>query len=254
MVGGLDIGASSIKAVILSNNEILSYSIIKSGEGGDIASRKAMEEALRKVNLSLEAIGYIVSTGRERNTTTLAKKQGSEQICNGRGGRWLFSSAMTILDLGAESCKVVKLNEKGKVKDYAQSDKCAGGTGAFLDIIAKAMEVSFEEMVELVLRAKKKSKISSFCSVFAESEVISLIHSGVPKDHILAGIHEGIADRILQILNRVGLEKDIIMVGGGAKNVALVRTLKEKTGLNILIPDEPQIVGALGAALIAQGM
>lgn len=248
---GIDVGAQSIKAVILEGNKILSHAILITEEDGSVASTQALEEALDRAALKMADLKFIVSTGVGRSEVPAAGKQRSEQMCHGRGARFLFPSARTVLDVGAEGCKAVKLSERGDIVDFANNSKCAAGTGAFLEAMARILEVSLEEMGELAVKAKDKVKISNFCAVFAESEVISQVHKGYPRDQILAGIHYSMADRISDLMGRVGLIDDVVMTGGGAKNIGLVKALEEIIKKKILIPPEPIIVGALGAALIA---
>lgn len=248
---GIDVGAQSIKTVILEGEKILAYSILITEEEGSLASTQALEEALDKASLHRADVKFIVSTGVGKAEVSAADKQRSEQICHGRGARFLFPSARTVLDVGAEGCKAVKLSERGDIVDFANNSKCAAGTGAFLEAMARILEVSLEEMGELAVKAENKVKISNFCAVFAESEVISQIHKGYPRDQILAGIHYSMADRISDLMGRVGVVDDVVMTGGGAKNIGLVKALEGIINKKIFIPPEPIIVGALGAALIA---
>ena len=172
-------------------------------------------------------------------------------LCHAKGAHWLFPSARTVIDIGAESSKVMRLNEDGGVEDFAGNDKCAAGTGIFLDTMAKAMEVPVEEAGELSLNYTEKARISSMCAVFAESEVVSHIHRGTSRNDILAGIHESIADRVFGMSNRVGIKDDVVLTGGVALNIGMVKALEEKLERKIYVPEDPRITGALGAALIA---
>jgi len=158
----------------------------------------------------------------------------------------------TVIDIGGQDSKAIKVGKNGRVVEFAMNDRCAAGTGRFLEVMAKALEVRLEDLGELSLKSRKKARISSICTVFAESEVISRISEGTPKVDIIAGIHEAIANRIFGMASRVRIEKDLVLTGGVAKNRGVVKALEEKVGFKILVPKEPQIVGALGAAVIAR--
>ncbi len=251
-VAGVDVGSANVCAVILEGDDILSYSILSTGEEGAIASRRAVEEAARGAGLSLAEIQYVVSTGCGRSSVPFASKQSAEVVCQARGAHWLFPSARIVINLGAESSRAIRLDETGRVQSFVSNDKCAAGSGIFLETMAKVLEVPLEEMGEIALRAGGVEEVSSRCAVFAESEVVSHIHKGVPKEHILAGLHKAVADRILEIAGRVGVSGDVVVTGGVAKNTAIIKELKQRLGGNILVPEEPQITGALGAALIAR--
>lgn len=252
MVAGVDVGSVTISVVILKNNEILSYSIMQSGEEGAAASTKAMAQALERAGLTLEAIAFTVATGCGRNSVPLAQKQSAEVLCQAKGALWLFPSARTVINLGAESSRAIRLDEQGTVRSFVTNDKCAAGSGLFLESMADLLQLPVEEMGELALSAEREEEVSSRCAVFAESEVISHIHREVPRDHILAGLHKAVADRILEIASKVRVSRDVVLTGGVAKNRAIIRELEDRLGIEVLLPKEPQIVGALGAALIAK--
>lgn len=251
IVAGVDVGSLSTKVVILEDNRILSTNVLATGDESVIMAQKSVEEALKTTPISFEQLENIVATGYSRRSVHFAKQSKSEMLCHARGAYWLFPSARTVIDIGAESSKVTRLDNKGGVENFAGNDKCAAGTGIFLDAMAKAMEVPIEEIGELSLKHNKKARISSMCAVFAESEVVSHVHSGTPRNDILAGIHESIAERIFGMSNRVGVRSDVVMTGGVAKNIGMVKALEEKLGEKIYVPEDPRIIGALGAALIA---
>jgi len=158
----------------------------------------------------------------------------------------------TVIDIGGQDSKVIRLNERGEVQDFAMNDKCAAGTGRFLEVMAHALEVDLSEMASISERASRSAPISSMCTVFAESEVVSLIAQGVPREEIISGLHEAIAGRTAGMVFRVGLEKEVMMTGGVAKNRGVVKSLEKKLQCKIIVPPEPQIIGALGAALLAR--
>ena len=251
VVAGIDVGSLSTKAVILNENGILSSSTLTTGDEGAVMAQKALDEALKRAGVSFDDLEEMIITGYGRRSVPFVKKSKSEMLCHARGAHWSFPSARTVIDIGAESSKVMRLNENGGVEDFSGNDKCAAGTGIFLDTMAKAMEVPVEEVGELSLKYKEKARISSMCAVFAESEVVSHIHRGTSRNDILAGIHESIADRIFGMSNRVGVNDDVVLTGGVAKNIGMVKALEEKLEKKIYVPDDPVITGALGAALIA---
>ena len=224
-VAGVDVGSANVCAVILEGDDILSYSIISSGEEGAVASREAMEEAARRAGLAPADIEYVVSTGCGRSSVPFANKQSAEVVCQARGAHWLFPSARTVVNLGAESSRAIRLDEAGKVQSFVTNDKCAAGSGVFLETMAKVLEVPLEEMGEIALGAGGVEEVSSRCAVFAESEVISHIHRGIPREQVLAGLHKAVADRILEIASKAGIGGDVAVTGGMAKNIAIIREL-----------------------------
>ncbi len=251
---GVDVGTQSVKLVILRDSNILFSSITVTEEEGVIASQHALEEGLRTLNLSLAELSYIVSTGVGRASVPFANRQRSQEICHATGGYFLMPSARTVLDIGAGGGRAMRLSEDGKLENFAQNSKCAAGTGAFLEAMTNILEMPLEEMAQRAAKAKRRAKISSYCAVFAESEVISNIHKGKRKGPIAAGIHWAVADRLVELLNKVGIKEDVVLTGGVAKNIGVVKALEEKLGLKMKVVQEPQIVGALGAALIAQNL
>lgn len=252
LAAGIDVGAVSAKAVILSDGQIAAQSILVTGEEAAVAARLVLEEALRLAGLSLGELGQIVATGIGKASVDLAQRTKSEVVCLGKGAAWLQPEARTVIDIGAESSKVLRLNDTGRVEDFASNDKCASGTGVFLEAAAKILAVRLEELGGLSLMARAKAPISGMCAVFAESEIISHIHSEVPKSDIIAGVHNAIADRVSAVVNKVGPREIVVMCGGVARNAGMVRALEGKIGFQLMVPQDPELVAALGAALIAR--
>ncbi len=252
LAAGIDVGAVSAKAVILSNGGIAAYSIVVTGEEASIAARLALDEALRLAGITQDDLGQIIATGIGKASVDVASKTKSEVVCLGKGAAWLTPEVRTVIDIGAESSKVLRLNEKGGVEDFASNDKCASGTGIFLQAAAKILEVKLADLGELSLAARSKAPVSGMCAVFAESEIVSHIHSEVPKGDIIAGVHKAIADRVSSVVNRVGPREVVLMCGGVARNLGMVRALEERLGFTLAVPENPEIVAALGAALIAK--
>jgi len=250
--GGVDVGSLSADAVIMENGEIVAYSVLPTGGDSTAAAYLAMEAALRKTALTLKDFTYTVATGYGRVNVPFAQENVTEISCHARGAHRFFPSARTILDMGGQDCKAIRCDEQGRVTDFAMNEKCAAGTGRYLEIIAEVLEMGLGEIGPRSLEAKAEVGISSACAVFARSEVLSLVRKGVPKNDVLGGIHEAIVRRVFALIMRVGVEKDFVITGGIAKNIGVVRRLEKRMGLEAKIPMEPQIVGALGAALFAE--
>jgi predicted CoA-substrate-specific enzyme activase len=252
---GIDVGSQSTKVVILEGNRILAAVTLKTGESGESEARQALDEALRQARLKLEDLKGVVSTGAGRMSVPFAPKQRSTVSCLARGACFLYPQARTVLDAGAESSTAIRLSADGTVEDAAGNDKCAAGTGVFLDTVSRMLRIPLAELGAESLKATNAETITSTCAVFAESEVVSLVHGDppVPIANILAGIHEWMAARLFGLAQRVGMQPDVVMSGGVSKNIGIIRAMEVKLGKPVLVPEEPQIVGALGAALVAQG-
>lgn len=252
IVAGVDVGALSTDTVILNgDNEILAYSIVNTGASSQQAARRSYAQALALAGLAEDEVSYVISTGYGRQMVPFADLQVTEITCHARGAHFLFPETHTVIDIGGQDSKVIKVGPSGRVLDFVMNDKCAAGTGRFLEVMAKALEIGLEEMGERSLQARHPVTISSTCTVFAESEVVSRIAEGRATEDIVAGIHAAIANRISAMLKRVGVQEQVTMSGGVAKNIGVVRAIEETIGTRLNIYQEPQIVGALGAALIA---
>jgi len=250
---GIDIGSLTTKAVILDDG-ILASSIIPSGDEADLSARAAVEDVLNRAGLSLNDDLYIVSTRVGGKSVSLSQQSKAITTCLARGIHYLYPSVRMAIDIGAESSTVIKVNERGRLNDWVNQDKCAAGTGIFLQQMAKLMLMPLEEMSKLSFQAKSRADITSTCAVFAESEVISHVHREppTPKEEIVAGIYFSVVSRIVSLCKRVGIEQDVAAIGGVTLNRGLVKILEEELGFGVLVPDAPQIVVALGAAVIAQ--
>jgi len=253
IVAGIDIGSLSAEAVIMSGGKILAYSIVPTGADSRRAAETALEKALESAGRSRDEIGFVVATGYGRANVPLASLQVTEITCHGRGAVYLFPDARTVIDIGGQDSKVIRLDDRGTVVDFVMNDKCAAGTGRFLEVMARALETEVDRLSEVAATASRSATISSMCTVFAESEVVSLIGQGAPRDEIARGLMESVAERTASMVHRVGLAPEVVMTGGVAKNKGVVRALEKRLGRVIRVPDEPQIVGALGAALVAAG-
>lgn len=251
---GIDIGSLSSEALILGPDGILTYSVMPSGADHQRAATKCLKKALDKASLDEGSISMTVATGYGRIRIPFADRQITEITCHARGARFFFPDTRTVIDIGGQDSKVITLDDRGSVNDFIMNDKCAAGTGRFLEVMAAALETEIGEMGRMSGEAKRGVNISSMCTVFAESEVISMIAEGHPREEIIRGIHESIGRRIYRMTKRLKVRNQIAFSGGVAKNQGIVKTLKALFGTAINIPQEPQIVGALGAALYARDL
>jgi predicted CoA-substrate-specific enzyme activase len=204
--------------------------------------------------VKVASVDQIVSTGYGRNNVDLAHKKITEIMCHAAGAWHFLPKTKSVIDIGGQDSKFIRLGEDGGVSDFVMNDKCAAGTGRFLEVMARALELNLEDFGKLSLMAKKPAKISSMCTVFAESEVISLISKGESRENIIAGIHESIASRMVSMMGRARVEKPVVMTGGVAKNIGIQTALEKKLGVKIDIPGTAQVNGAIGAALLGQKM
>ena len=252
---GVDVGAATAKTVILKDEEIQGYSIIPTGHDVKLAAEKVTKEALANAGLSIPIndLNYVISTGYGRDAVSFADKAFTEIICHAKGAYFLIPSTRTIFDIGGQDSKAIELNENGNVVDFVMNDKCAAGTGRFLEVMAEVLEVgSVDKMGPMSLESKDPCKISSTCTIFAETEVVSLRAQGRSREDLISGVHQSVASRVAVMGSRIAWKKDAIFTGGVAKNIGVKQAMENEIGLEILVPDEPQIIGALGAAVIAR--
>jgi predicted CoA-substrate-specific enzyme activase len=252
IVAGVDIGAATAKAVILDSGKVLSFSIMPTGHLVAQAGETIIRKALEKVGLSFNDLKYIISTGYGRRAVSFANNAVTEIICHAKAVNLVLPQAKTIIDIGGQDSKVIRLDASGNVINFVMNDKCAAGTGRFLEVMAGVLEVDINEMGSISLLSEKACQISSTCTVFAESEMVSLRAEGKRREDIIAGIHRAMAHRIAIMGRSVGFKKEVVLTGGVAKNVGIKGAMEEEIGLQILIPEEPQIMGALGAAILAK--
>jgi len=242
-------GSKNVKVVILKDGQILSKGLIPSGFDQKTAAEKIFNEVLKKAGLSYSDIDYVVATGAGKDIAPNANSEISVMGADALGGAFLYPSARTIIDVGAEVARAVRCDEKGKMIDFVVNEKCAAGAGTFIEAMARTLEVKLEEIGPLSLKAEKTVSMSAQCTIFAESEVVSLIHEKISKADIARAIHDAIANRIASMARRLGIQRDVVLVGGVAKNVGFVTSLQRTLGIDLLLPEEPEFVGALGAAL-----
>ena len=248
---GLDIGSLSTDAVILISDEIAAYTVVPTLSSSETAAASAYDAVLEAVGLNRDQVDAVVATGYGRHSINYADKAVTEITCHALGARRLFAQANTVIDIGGQDSKVIRLEPDGRVEDFAMNDKCAAGTGRFLEVMARSLDTDLGSLGELSSRSTQDVRISSTCTVFAESEVVALVAKGVPKEDIIRGLHLSVAERIYAMVMRLRAQPPFVMTGGVAKNSGVVAALEERLGTPLLLPDEPQIVGALGAAIIA---
>lgn len=250
-VAGIDAGSNTVKSVILCPGAGMAHEIAKTGANAVATAEKTLQRALEQVGKSMNDLGCIVSTGYGRNYIRFADKTLTEIHCQARGIHHLFPEARTIIDIGGQDNKVIYLDGRGAVQDFNMNDKCAAGTGRFLEVIASALNLDVSQMGEISLNASKEVPVSSTCTVFAESEVVSLVARGEELEGIVAGIHRSIVKRVLAMALRRNIAPRVAITGGVAKNLGVVRMIEKELKQTLVVAEEPQITGALGAALTA---
>lgn len=254
ITAGVDVGSISAKAAVMENNKVLTTCVILTGYNAQNAGKMVFDMALSALGMKASRVEKIVATGYGRNSITYADKAVTEITCHAAGANFLNPEVRSIIDIGGQDSKAIVIDEKGKVKDFAMNDKCAAGTGRFLEVMARALEVDLDAFGDLSLSAEKVASISSLCTVFAESEVISLISKGEKRENIIAGIHASIGARVMAMGKRIGIAPPIMMTGGVAKNIGVVKALEEKFNTSILVSENAQVNGAIGAAIIAASL
>jgi predicted CoA-substrate-specific enzyme activase len=249
---GIDLGSTMTKVVIIDRDEAICARVIShTGAEHRSLANKVMEEALEQAGLSFDEISYVVATGYGRMTIPFADRQITELTCHARGVFSFFPNVRLAIDIGGQDAKGLKIYH-GKLLDFTISDKCAAGTGRYLEIIAEALGLNLEDLGDISLKSNNKVSINSTCTVFAQQEVISRLSEGVPLEDIVAGIHDAIASRVARMVGRLKVEPDVLFTGGVAKNIGVVRALEANLGCEVLVPEEPLLSGAIGAALLGK--
>ena len=248
---GIDIGSTMTKVVIMNDAKVIASVIGNTGPEHRKLANRIMEEALSLAGLSLDGVTYIVATGYGRINVPFADRQVTEISCHAKGVQSFFPTAKTIIDVGGQDCKGIKLNN-GRIIDFVMNDKCAAGAGRFIEMMAESLGIKLEDMGKLSLTAKNEIAIASTCTVFAEQEVITKLGEGAALADIVAGIHKAITTRIIGLVNRIKIEPDVILTGGVARNIGLIKALETKLGFPVKIPPEPMLTGAIGAAILAK--
>ena len=248
---GIDMGTQRVKVAILKDKQIIAQNQQFSGFEPTKAAEQALKEALETAKLAREDIQHITATGANVNMATFANSTISMMGADAKAGAYFFPSARTVLDVGAEDARAVKCDENGIMQDFVVNARCAAGAGTFIEAMARALEVELDDMGPLSLKAERASPINASCVIFAESDVVSLIHREEPKSEIARAIFDAMTERVSSMARRLGVNPDIILVGGAAKDVGFVESLKRRLGMDILIPEEAIYAGAVGAALVA---
>jgi predicted CoA-substrate-specific enzyme activase len=249
---GVDVGSTQTKAVIIDEHaKIVSRSLVDTGANVILAAEKAYEEALKSGDLREEEIEYVIGTGYGRYRVTFGHTQVTEISCHARGSVHMFPNTKTVLDMGGQDTKAIRVSDNGEIIDFCMNDKCAAGTGRFLGAASAALEIPLQNLGPTALEAERPVRISTTCTVFAESEVLSWLGKGKKIEDILWGVHQSIASRSVGLLRRVGIEDEVTFTGGVAKNVGMIKALEESVGRNLNVSEESHYMGALGAALFA---
>jgi predicted CoA-substrate-specific enzyme activase len=252
---GIDIGSLTTETVLIDDQgAVVASNVSSTGPNSRWAAERSFRHIQKETGLSPNRITHIVATGYGRASAPMAHKTMTEITCHARGAYYLLPHTRTVIDIGGQDCKVIKLGSQGNIINFVMNDKCAAGTGRFLEVMAQALEIQLADMGPLSLKSQQEIAISSMCTVFAESEVISLVAETRPIEDILNGLHQAVSTRLVGMLNQLGVEPEVTMCGGVAKNIGIVTKIQEKLGLTINLPPEPQIIGALGAALIARDL
>lgn len=248
---GIDIGSSSSKAVILKDGkEVVASAAVQVGTGTSGPAR-VLEETFASSPVKEDEIDYTVATGYGRFSVTQADKQISEISCHAKGIYHLNPEARTIIDIGGQDAKAIKLDGNGNILQFVMNDKCAAGTGRFLDVMSRVLEIPLDKLGEVHFTASEWASVSSTCTVFAESEVISLLSQGTPLENIVAGVHQSVASKACSLVYRVGVNDRVVMCGGVARNPGAVDAIKKELKTDVAVADNPQMTGALGAAILA---
>jgi predicted CoA-substrate-specific enzyme activase len=249
---GVDVGSTQTKAVIVDGaRAIVARALMPTGANVSRAGERAFLEACRLADLPREAIGYVVGTGYGRYKVTFGDAQITEITCHARGAHWLFPATRTVIDMGGQDTKAIKVGADGSVADFAMNDKCAAGTGRFLSAAADVTGVGLEQIGPLSLQATQPVRLTSVCTVFVESDIMSYLAQRKTVEDVLGGVHRAIAARTMALVRRVGVEPEVTFTGGVSRNVGMVRALEGVLGTPINVSDEGHFMGALGAALFA---
>ncbi|MCJ7614541.1 acyl-CoA dehydratase activase [Candidatus Bathyarchaeota archaeon] len=242
---GIDMGTQRVKVAILKDKQIIAQNQNFSGFEPAKVAEQTFEEAMKSAKLSREDVKHVTATGAGVDMVSFADSTISMMSADAGAGAYFFSSARTVVDVGAEDARAVKCDEKGRMLDFIVNARCAAGAGTFIEAMARALEVELEDMGSLSLKAERASPINASCVIFAESDVVSLIHREEPKTEIARAIFDAMAERVSSMVLRLGIAPDIVLVGGVAKDVGFVASLENRLGMEILIPEEPLYAGAV---------
>jgi benzoyl-CoA reductase subunit D len=248
---GIDIGAKTIKVLLLKDGEVLAKDIAIGGLEEKKIAEELAEGVLKKAGLSRDDVDHVVTTGAGRKSAPYFDDEVTEIGAAAKGTRFLFPSARTVIEVGAEEGRGTRCDESGRVTDFVINEKCAAGSGAFTESMSRALEVSIEDFAQLSLKSTKQIPMNAQCAVFAESEVVSLVHAKTSKEDIARAVHDALAERVISMVRRVGIERDVAIIGGMARNPGFIDSLQRGLEFEVLVPQDPDFIGALGAALTA---
>jgi (R)-2-hydroxyacyl-CoA dehydratese activating ATPase len=250
--GGVDVGSTQTKAIILSEDrKIMGRSLINTGANVSMAAERAFREAASSAGIPPETVDYVVGTGYGRYKVNFGNAQITEISCHARGANLLFPKTRTVIDMGGQDAKGIRVGEQGDVKDFVMNDKCAAGTGRFLSNAAETVGLSLDKIGPVSLDAKKPVRLSTVCAVFVESDIMSYLAEGKTVPDILGGVHSAIAARTVALVRRVGIEPEIAFTGGVSRNIGMVKALEERLGFPVNVCDDSHYIGAIGAAVFA---
>jgi len=253
IAAGCDVGSLTTKAVILNNTRIISHALIPSTFDPAKSAEEVMEKALSTAGLQMKDIGFCVGTGYGRERIPFVHKSVSEIACHARGAHWLLPSVRTVIDVGGQDCKATRLDEKGNIVRFFTNDKCASGTGRFLEVMAGILGLDLKELGDISVQARTPVPLAATCTVWAQAEVIMHLNNKTPKADLAAGINDAMAARIAILAKSAGLEKDVCMTGGVAKNTGVIEAMEKQLNVPIRrLRVDPQVIGALGAAVFAR--
>ena len=249
---GIDVGSTQTKGIIINDKlEILARALTDTGAYVSKVAERCFEEVLQTSGVKREDVAYVVGTGYGRYKVTFGDAQITEISCHARGATYLFPNTRTVIDMGGQDAKGIKTGEDGDVKDFVMNDKCAAGTGRFLANAAEALGMSMGEIGEISLKAKHPVRLTTVCTVFVESDIMSYLAQNKKIEDILGGVHSAIAARTISLVRRVGIESEVTFTGGVSKNIGMVRALEEKLGMKLNVSPDSHFVGALGASIFA---
>jgi benzoyl-CoA reductase subunit D len=251
IAAGIDIGAKTVKVVVAREGQVLGRALVSAGFDSAAATQQAFDQAVAAAGLKPAQIETLMATGTGRKSCSLTKREITEVSAAARGITHLLKSCRTVIDVGAEEGRTVRCDERGRVVDFAFNEKCAAGAGAFVEGMARALQVPVEEFGPLSLQSQQAVQMNAQCAVFAESEVVTLIHAQTPRPDIARAVLDAIASRIISMVRKVGFEKDVALIGGVARNPGFIEAMRRGLEMDVFVPENPEYVGALGAALAA---
>ena len=249
---GIDIGSAYSKGVIIKDSELAAHYIVLSGANYQTAAETIRQELLKQANLTQDDLTNVVATGTGAANVTFASHRASEIVCTARGINSVFPQAKTAIEVAGQSSKVIKINEQGMVTNFTVSEKCAAGSGRFIEVIANVLRIDLKDFGLLSLKSKQAVNFGTGCAVFGESEAVTRVAEGIPKEDIAAGVNQALASKISSLAKKIRFEEPCAICGGGALNTGLIKAIEQELQTRLLVPPQPQIITALGAAIIAR--